>query len=143
MYEVDASSLRGLGWRLRVEAHRAVAFEGELTLDDPDGIVVDARCVDAARARGASQRVHAVGARAAARVALRAMGAAARLRATTSSVRTDASDHARHPPCEHCADGPADDPAPMARRVILHVDMDAFFVAVELLRPARAARASR
>ena len=37
-----------MGWRLRVEAHRAVAFSGELTLDDPDGIVVDARFVTAA-----------------------------------------------------------------------------------------------
>ena len=36
-----------MGWRLRVEAHRAVAFTGELTLADPDGIVVDARWVDA------------------------------------------------------------------------------------------------
>lgn len=32
----------GLGWRLRVEVHRADAFEGELVLADPDGIVVDA-----------------------------------------------------------------------------------------------------
>ena len=31
-----------MGWRLRVEAHLAVAFEGELTVADPDGIVVDA-----------------------------------------------------------------------------------------------------
>jgi 8-oxo-dGTP diphosphatase len=31
-----------MGWRLRVEAHRAVAFEGRLRIDDPDGIVVDA-----------------------------------------------------------------------------------------------------
>lgn len=37
----------GLGWRLRVEAHRAVTFDGELRLDDPDGIVVDARFVSA------------------------------------------------------------------------------------------------
>ncbi len=34
-----------LGWRLRVEAHRAMAFTGDLALDDPDGIVVDARFV--------------------------------------------------------------------------------------------------
>ena len=32
----------GLGWHLRVEVHRAEAFEGELVLADPDGIVVDA-----------------------------------------------------------------------------------------------------
>lgn len=46
----------GLGWRLRVEVHRAEAFEGELVLADPDGIVVDAVFVApgdaAARLRG-------------------------------------------------------------------------------------------
>ena len=31
-----------MGWELRVEAHLAVAVSGELTIDDPDGIVVDA-----------------------------------------------------------------------------------------------------
>jgi 8-oxo-dGTP diphosphatase len=34
-----------LGWRLRVEAHVALAYEGELEVNDPDGIVVDARFV--------------------------------------------------------------------------------------------------
>jgi hypothetical protein len=37
-----------MGWTLRVEAHVAVAYEGELRVDDPDGIVVDARFVDVA-----------------------------------------------------------------------------------------------
>lgn len=32
----------GLGWHLRVEVHRAEAYEGDLVLADPDGIVVDA-----------------------------------------------------------------------------------------------------
>jgi hypothetical protein len=36
-----------MGWTMRVEVHRAVAFEGDLTVDDPDGIVVDARFVHA------------------------------------------------------------------------------------------------
>jgi 8-oxo-dGTP diphosphatase len=31
-----------LGWHLRVEVHRAEAVEGELVIDDPDGIVIDA-----------------------------------------------------------------------------------------------------
>ncbi len=31
-----------LGWDLRVEVHRAVGIEGELRIDDPDGIVFDA-----------------------------------------------------------------------------------------------------
>jgi ADP-ribose pyrophosphatase YjhB (NUDIX family) len=44
LYEVSAEA-PGLGWRLRVEVHRAVAWEGELRVDDPDGIVVDARFV--------------------------------------------------------------------------------------------------
>ncbi len=47
----------GLGWLLRVEVHRAEAFEGDLVLADPDGIVVDACFVPAvdapARLRGA------------------------------------------------------------------------------------------
>jgi hypothetical protein len=34
-----------MGWRLRVEVHEAVAYEGDLHVDDPDGIVVDARFV--------------------------------------------------------------------------------------------------
>jgi hypothetical protein len=31
-----------LGWILRAEIHRAVEYEGELRIDDPDGIVVEA-----------------------------------------------------------------------------------------------------
>lgn len=34
-----------MGWHLEVEVHRAVAFAGELVIEDPDGIVVDARFV--------------------------------------------------------------------------------------------------
>lgn len=45
VYEVHCEA-PDLGWRLRVEAHVAVAYEGELRLADPDGIVVDARFVD-------------------------------------------------------------------------------------------------
>ncbi len=44
VYEVRCEA-PDLGWRLRVEAHLALAFEGELHIDDPDGIVVDARFV--------------------------------------------------------------------------------------------------
>ena len=44
VYEVRCEA-PGLGWRLRVEAHLAVAYEGELHVDDPDCIVVDARFV--------------------------------------------------------------------------------------------------
>lgn len=34
-----------LGWDLRVEVHRAAIVTGDLVIDDPDGIVVDARYV--------------------------------------------------------------------------------------------------
>jgi 8-oxo-dGTP diphosphatase len=44
VYEVRCEA-PDMGWRLRVEAHVAVAYEGELHVDDPDGIVVDARFV--------------------------------------------------------------------------------------------------
>jgi 8-oxo-dGTP diphosphatase len=44
LYEIRAEA-PGLGWRLRVEAWRALRFEGDLRIDDPDGIVVDARFV--------------------------------------------------------------------------------------------------
>lgn len=43
-YEIEATA-SGLGWTLRVEAHVALDYEGELRLDDPDGIVIDARFV--------------------------------------------------------------------------------------------------
>ncbi|MFT7599558.1 MAG: 8-oxo-dGTP diphosphatase [Acidimicrobiales bacterium] len=32
----------GYGFFLRVEAHRATGFDGDLVVDDPDGIVIDA-----------------------------------------------------------------------------------------------------
>ena len=35
----------GLGWTLRAEIHRAVSWGGQLLVDDPDGIVIDARFV--------------------------------------------------------------------------------------------------
>jgi ADP-ribose pyrophosphatase YjhB (NUDIX family) len=51
IYEVHAHA-PDLGWRMRCEVHLAVAFEGDLHVDDPDGIVVEAvfvpadECVD-------------------------------------------------------------------------------------------------
>jgi len=44
IYEITAEA-PGLGWNLRVEAHRAVGVAGDLVIEDPDGIVVDARYV--------------------------------------------------------------------------------------------------
>ncbi len=45
VYEVEVQA-PGLGWHLRVEAHVAVDYSGEVRVDDPDGIVVDAAFVD-------------------------------------------------------------------------------------------------
>lgn len=47
LYEVTAVAL-DLDWVMRCEVHRAVAFEGDLRVDDPDGIVVDAAFVPVA-----------------------------------------------------------------------------------------------
>ncbi len=41
IYEVRAVA-NDLGWVLRVEVHRALAYEGELRVEDPDGIVDEA-----------------------------------------------------------------------------------------------------
>ncbi len=41
LYEVTVVAL-DLGWVMRCEVYRALSFEGELRVDDPDGIVVDA-----------------------------------------------------------------------------------------------------
>ncbi|HEX6166479.1 MAG TPA: NUDIX hydrolase [Acidimicrobiales bacterium] len=45
VYEVEVEA-PGLGWHLRVEAHLAVEFAGDVRIDDPDGIVVEAAYVD-------------------------------------------------------------------------------------------------
>ena len=41
LYEVHCVAA-DLGWVLRVEVHRALEYEGELRVADPDGIVVEA-----------------------------------------------------------------------------------------------------
>jgi 8-oxo-dGTP diphosphatase len=46
LYAVHAVAL-DLGWRLHAEVFRALRFEGELAVADPDGIVVEARFVAA------------------------------------------------------------------------------------------------
>lgn len=40
-YEVIATA-HDLGWRMRCEVHHAAVFHGDLVIDDPDGIVVEA-----------------------------------------------------------------------------------------------------
>jgi ADP-ribose pyrophosphatase YjhB (NUDIX family) len=44
VYSVEAIA-EGLGWALRAEIYRALDWTGDLVLEDPDGIVVDARFV--------------------------------------------------------------------------------------------------
>jgi 8-oxo-dGTP diphosphatase len=44
LYEVQADAPE-LGWSMRASVYLALAYEGELVVDDPDGIVVDARFV--------------------------------------------------------------------------------------------------
>lgn len=46
IYEIAAEA-PDMGWNLRVVVHRALEWEGEISIDDPDGIVVDARYVAA------------------------------------------------------------------------------------------------
>jgi 8-oxo-dGTP pyrophosphatase MutT (NUDIX family) len=41
LYSVTAVAIE-MGWSMHCEVHRAVEFSGELRVDDPDGIVVDA-----------------------------------------------------------------------------------------------------
>lgn len=44
LYEVRAHA-PDMGWRMRCEVHLAVAFDGDVYVDDPDGIVVEAAFV--------------------------------------------------------------------------------------------------
>jgi len=44
LYEVQADA-PDLGWSMRASVYLAVEYEGELVVDDPDGIVVDAQFV--------------------------------------------------------------------------------------------------
>ena len=61
VYSVETAA-PDMGWHLRVEVYRATEWVGELAIDDPDGIVIDAEFVahDACSARllGNSRWVH-------------------------------------------------------------------------------------
>jgi len=48
LYEVHAYA-PDMGWHMRCEVHLAVDFEGDIKVDDPDGIVVEAVFVPAHR----------------------------------------------------------------------------------------------
>jgi 8-oxo-dGTP pyrophosphatase MutT (NUDIX family) len=47
LYEVHAFA-PDMGWRMRCEVHLADGYDGDLAVDDPDGIVVEAAFVPAA-----------------------------------------------------------------------------------------------
>ncbi len=51
VYEVVAVA-HDLGWRMRCEVYLAGDFEGEVTIDDPDGIVVEADFYDPTHTHG-------------------------------------------------------------------------------------------
>jgi 8-oxo-dGTP diphosphatase len=56
-YEVVVTA-PDLGWRARVEAHVATDFRGDLRVDDPDGVVVEAAWVDPAYCHQQLDGVH-------------------------------------------------------------------------------------
>lgn len=57
LYEVEAVA-PDLGWVMRCEVHRAVDFEGEVRVADPDGIVVEAAFVTPSDAATMIERCH-------------------------------------------------------------------------------------
>jgi 8-oxo-dGTP diphosphatase len=57
VYEVEAVA-PDLGWIMRCEVHRAVAYEGDVQVADPDGIVVEAAFVPAGDAATVLERCH-------------------------------------------------------------------------------------
>ncbi len=54
IYRVEVIAPHDGGFHLDVQVHRAFSYSGELTIDDPDGIVFDARFVER---DGVSQQV--------------------------------------------------------------------------------------
>ena len=131
LYEVTAVAV-DLGWIMHCEVHRAVSFEGELRVDDPDGIVVDAAFVPKAEIQSRlGDCFHWVREPLAAWLA-RAVGAGRRDAgsATTSAGTTldslEVIQQHRLLTCG-CDDLMRDAPS------ILHLDLDAFFASVEQL----------
>ena len=117
-----------MGWRMRCEVHLAVAFDGELHVDDPDGIVVEAAFVPARRMRRPARVVRAVGARAAVRVAHRTLGAAIGRRVLLRGAAAPTATRCGSSRERLIATSDA-----RRSRSILHVDLDAFYASVEQL----------
>ena len=141
LYEVDGGGGR-LGWRMHCEVHRAVEFEGELRVDDPDGIVVEAAFVPAADVRGAPRRRASTGCASRWRSGWPSGGSRRRAAASTTTcaaparrprlVRLDplvAVELRRPGPAVGTACGSCRDRRPS----ILHLDLDAFYASVEQL----------
>jgi 8-oxo-dGTP diphosphatase len=57
LYEVQADA-PDLGWSMRASVYLAVEYEGELVVDDPDGIVVDAQFVALDSCAGHLEQCH-------------------------------------------------------------------------------------
>ena len=97
LYEVRATA-HEMGWVMRCEVHRALAFEGDLVVDDPDGIVVEADVRGRRRVHRVPRAVRAVGARAARRLDPAPLGPRRRARVRVRRVR-----RARATTCGWCA----------------------------------------
>jgi 8-oxo-dGTP diphosphatase len=57
LYAVVAEA-PGLGWRMRAEIHLAASYEGDLVLEDPDGIVEEASFFPASSCRSCLEAGH-------------------------------------------------------------------------------------
>ena len=94
LYEVRAHA-PDMGWRMRCEVHLAVAFEGEVLVDDPDGIVVEAAFVPPTECAALLASCAPWVGEPLAGVAPRPVGAGQRRRLRLRRVRHDARRHAR------------------------------------------------
>ncbi len=94
VYEVRATA-HELGWVMRCEVHRALAFEGDVVVDDPDGIVVEATFAAADACSEFLAPVRAVGARAAGRLDRAPLGTRRRARSTPTTCSATSRDDLR------------------------------------------------